>query len=148
MKLKIELVPASSWWNNLRKSLPRREWDKIRKKSYEDSGNRCAVCNWEGTLNCHEIWDYDDEKNIQTLVGFTALCRRCHHIKHIGLAGILAQEGRLIEHFMEVNDCSKDDFIAHREEAFKIWEERSLRTWTVEFGQYEYLRDKLKSKRV
>lgn len=32
MKLEIELVPKTSWWNNLRKILPKSEWDKIRKK--------------------------------------------------------------------------------------------------------------------
>ena len=29
MKLEIELVPKTSWWNNLRKSLTKSEWDKI-----------------------------------------------------------------------------------------------------------------------
>ena len=149
MKLTIELVPSSSWWNNLRKLLPRNQWDIIRKSAYATSGHRCAICSAHSRLNCHEIWHYDDDNHIQRLEGFTALCDLCHHVKHIGLAGILAEQGRLdyekvIEHFMKVNTCNREDFLEHRRQAFEIWASRSSHPWNVDFAEYEHLRDLVK----
>ena len=82
----------------------------------------------EGRMNCHEIWEYDDKNHIQKLLGFIALCSMCHHVKHIGFAGILAREGKLnyekvVEHFMTVNNCDRRTFEEHRKRAFLIWEE-------------------------
>jgi len=92
-------------------------------------------------MNLHEIWEYDDQKHIQKLVGFILLCKMCHHVKHIGLAGILAGEGKLdyddlIEHFCRVNGCTEEDFEEYRDKAFEIWENRSQREWKQDFGKY------------
>ena len=141
-KLKIDLVPSTSWYNNLRKAVSKSKWDKIRKKAYSDYGYKCGICDAEGRLSCHEIWIYDDENHIQKLEGFIALCTMCHHVKHIGFAGILAQQGKLdygkvIAHFMSVNKCDYEDFEEHREKAFEIWKTRSENEWNVELGEYE-----------
>ena len=109
MKLEIDLVPSTAWYSNLRTKIPRKEWDKIRKQSYSDSNHVCAICSVKSKLNCHEIWEYDDKKHIQTLKGFIALCDDCHMIKHIGFAGIQSSKGlldfsKLVEHFKKVND--------------------------------------------
>ena len=97
-KLTIELVPATSWYANLRKLIPKADWDKLRRQVYARYGHRCGVCGASNTrLNCHEIWKYEQRKRIQRLLGFIALCDLCHHVKHIGLAGILARfSGRLV----------------------------------------------------
>lgn len=144
LKLFIELVPRTSWYNNLRKVIHLEEWDKIRKKSYNDAGHKCAICGAIGRLNCHEVWSYDDEAHIQKLEGFTALCDLCHHVKHIGLAGILELQGKLdmeevIKHFMRVNDCDKRTFENHEKAAFEEWRKRSSHKWQVCLGQYENL---------
>jgi 5-methylcytosine-specific restriction endonuclease McrA len=141
MKLEIELVPATTWEANLRKVLSQSEWDKIRKKAYADYGYKCGICGVSERLSCHEIWNYDDINHIQTLKGFIALCDMCHHVKHIGRAGILAREGKLnyskvVEHFMNVNNCDLATFKKHREEAFKQWAERSTYEWKVDIGKY------------
>jgi len=141
LKLKIELVPTSSWYDNLRKYTAKKDWDKIRKKAYASQGYRCGICGARGRMNCHEIWEYDDKRHIQKLTGFIALCNMCHHVKHIGLAGILASRGKLdyekvIEHFIKVNDCDRGDFEKHREEAFVLWKKRSLSDWLVDLREY------------
>lgn len=92
-------------------------------------------------MNLHEIWKYDDFKHTQKLEGFILLCEMCHHVKHIGLAGILADEGRLdynnvIRHFCKVNNCSEKEFEKHRKEAFEIWQNRSQQKWKQDFGKY------------
>ncbi len=144
-QLSIELVPQTSWYTNLRNMMSRENWDKVRKAAYWEHGYRCAVCGVTGVqLYCHELWEYDDENHVQSLKGFTAICPLCHHVKHIGLAGILASEGKLdlnavVEHFMYVNDCSRVDFEQHRHVAFSVWESRSRHPWTVDLGEYAAL---------
>ena len=144
-KLTIELVPQTSWYDNMRKVMSVAEWDKLRKAVYAQYGRRCAVCEVQGRLNCHEVWEYDDSQHLQKLVGFVALCDLCHHVKHIGLAGILANEGKLdyeqvIAHFMQVNGCDRVAFLTYRDAAFATWQERSRHKWHVDLGVYEHLR--------
>jgi len=141
MKLEIELVPKTSWYNNLRKILPGSEWDRIRKEAYRNANYRCEICGQEGRLSCHEIWSYDDIESIQKLEGFQALCDDCHMIKHIGFAGIQASKGlldmdKLISHFMKVNNVNADDFKIHKAKAISTWAERSRREWTVDLGKW------------
>lgn len=142
LKLFIELVPSTSWYDNLRKVLPQEEWDKIRKKSYKDAGHKCTICGANGKLNCHEVWNYNDETHTQKLEGFIALCDLCHHVKHIGLAGILSLKGALdyekvIEHFMKVNECDRRTFDEHKKRAFEEWHERSKHDWHMDLGEYK-----------
>lgn len=66
LKLKIELVPSTSWYDNLRKYTLKQDWDKIRKKAYANYGYRCGICGAEGRLNCHEIWEYDEKTYSET----------------------------------------------------------------------------------
>lgn len=141
LRLEIELVPKSSWYDNLRKHTSKENWDRIRKDAYAKYGYRCGICGADAELNCHEIWEYDNENQIQKLKGFIALCDMCHHVKHIGLAGILASEGKLdyekvIEHFMRVNNCDRATFEEHCERAFDEWRRRSKHQWQVDLGEY------------
>lgn len=144
MKVEIDLVPSTAWYSNLRTKIPQKEWDNIRKQSYADANHKCAICDADGRLNCHEIWEYDDKRYIQKLKGFIALCNDCHMIKHIGFAGIQASEGfldmkKLIEHFMKVNKVDKNAFDRHHEEAFTVWKQRSKYEWTTDLAQWSKL---------
>ena len=147
LRLTIELVPQTCWYNNMRKVLSRSAWDKLRKQVYAQYSHRCGICGALGRLHCHEIWHYDDQLHIQTLRGFIALCEWCHHVKHIGFAGMLADEGRLdfekvVAHFMRVNGCDRETFDRHYREAFERWEERSRHEWKTDLGEYGQLVDK------
>jgi hypothetical protein len=126
----------------MRKAVSKSVWDKIRKSAYAEYGHRCGICNAEGRLECHEIWEYDDQTHVQRLAGFIALCPLCHQVKHIGRAGIVAAQGQLdyeavVEHFMEVNDCDRKTFEQHKGEAFDQWRQRSQHQWTVDLGEYK-----------
>lgn len=146
MRLKIELVPSTVWYSNIRKTVSRDVWDKIRKKAYKEADYHCDICGEKGKLHCHEIWEYNDEEHIQSLKGFQALCENCHMIKHAGFS-MHTKRGReiydreeLIEHFCKVNNCSRDDFLNHEAEAFKKWRKRSKFQWKQDFGEYsEYI---------
>ena len=144
LALTAELVPATSWYSNLRNTMGREDWDRLRREVDARHRNLCGVCESAGTLHCHEIWRYDDIRRVQTLDGFIALCPWCHHIKHLGLANILAERGernyeRLIRHFLWVNACNRQAFHRHRDEAFAQWEKRSKHNWTVDLGKYAML---------
>src|SRR4030043_1154393 len=96
MRLIAELVPSTVWYSSLYRLLPREVWNGLREKIITENGRKCQVCGeTEGKMNLHEIWSYDDAEFVQKLDGFILLCEMCHHIKHIGLAGILAKEGKL-----------------------------------------------------
>ena len=146
LKLKIELVPRGEWYKNLRKQVKQSVWDKIRKKAYADAGHKCSICGTKGRLNCHEIWDYNDDTQVQTLMGFTAVCNMCHHVHHLGLARILARQGKInfddvVNHFLSVNECDREMYDKHEAQAFALWQERSQHSWKQEYGEYTHLLD-------
>lgn len=135
-KLTIELVPLTSWYNNVRSKVSQEEWDIIRKKCYKNANYKCEICGGVGNkwpVECHEIWEYDDKKHIQKLVGFVALCPSCHEVKHIGLA---EKKGRLQHarnHLIGVNSmlCENEaNIMIHL--AFMKYEERSEHKWKVD----------------
>lgn len=139
--LTIELVPKPVWYSNLRKVMPRSQWDVLRRRVYAEYHHVCGICGASGRLECHERWEYDDVAHVQKLLGFFALCVWCHHVKHLGLADILVSEGKLdmervIAHFMRVNQCSRDDFEDARREAFAIWTRRNHYQWRTDLGAY------------
>jgi hypothetical protein len=143
-KLEIDLIPKTCWYSNLRKEMPQSRWDKLRREVLESADHACEICGARGKLNCHEVWEYDDDKQVQKLVGFQAICNLCHHVKHFGRAKLLAAEGYLdleavIEHFKAVNGVGDREFKSHRHQAFRVWTERTHREWRTDFGKFECL---------
>ena len=141
LKLTIELVPRPCWYSNMRGAIPKAAWDKLRRQIYARYQQRCGICGANARLHCHELWSYDDTTHVQTLTGFIALCEWCHHVKHLGHAGILASAGKLdyqqvIAHFLKVNGCSEAQFEAHSHQAFAQWQERNRHTWRTDLGEY------------
>jgi 5-methylcytosine-specific restriction endonuclease McrA len=143
--LTIELVPEPCWYSNMRKAMSPTQWDHLRHEVYQQYGHRCGICGASREmLHCHERWSYDDQQHIQRLEGFIALCVWCHHVKHIGLAGILADQGQLdyeqvAAHFLAVNTCERADFEAYRDAAFALWNRRNRAEWTTDLGAYAAL---------
>jgi hypothetical protein len=142
MRLTAELVPKTAWNKSLAKLLPRSVWNKIRANFISENGRKCQICGeTEGRMNLHEIWTYDDINHTQKLQGFILLCTMCHHVKHIGLAGILSNEGKLdfdrvVRHFCRVNNCLETEFKKHVKDTFATWRERSKYQWKQDFGEY------------
>lgn len=144
LRLTIELVPRTCWFSNMRSVVSRSSWDTLRRQVYAQYGYQCGICQARGKLACHEIWSYDDEQHVQTLQGFIALCEWCHHVKHLGLAGILAGEGKLdydrvVAHFLSVNACRLEDFELYQQQVFVQWRARNHHEWQTDLGAYVYL---------
>lgn len=136
LKLAIELVPESCWYNNLRNLFPEK-WKGIRRDILFKAMGKCQICGGDEGLECHEIWEYDDKKHIQTLKGFIILCYWCHSIKHIGNAFMRMWyesraeeiENKLIHHFMKVNKCRRGTFVVHLREVADLQYERNQHEW-------------------
>lgn len=148
--LKIELIPKNSWFKNLRNSISKSKWDDIRKDVYKKADYRCDLCKSNGKLYCHEIWKYNDIKNIQKLIGFQALCENCHYLNHLGLVNVkIAKKelpgdfiNTLIKHFCEVNNCNEKDFEKERNEAYRKWTERSKKHFYIDLKLWKDILDK------
>lgn len=137
MKLTIELVPSTSWYNNVRSNVSKKEWDKIRKSSYKKAKYRCEICNGVGInhpVECHEIWHYDDINKIQTLKGFISLCPSCHKVKHAGLAEINDESHLVISQLMEVNNLNELQACSYFVDAGEKWIERSKYEWKLDIS--------------
>lgn len=138
-KLTIELVPSTAWYSNVRSNVTTQEWDKIRRKSYLKADNKCEICGDVGTnqgvkhnVECHEIWEYNDECKIQKLIGLISLCPFCHKTKHTGLAQIKGEINIVIKQLMKVNEMTKKEAKDYIDLSFELFEERSNHDWELD----------------
>jgi len=139
LKLTIELVPATSYYDNVRKIISERDWNQIRSRCYTQSGFQCDVCYDNGIdqgrkqkVCCHEIWHYDDKTHTQRLVGFTSLCPLCHQVKHAGLANLNNKIDQVISQLEEVNEMTKEDAENYLVDCFAQHKYRSRFDWNVD----------------
>lgn len=139
-KLRMQLIPESSWYYNLRKVLPPEEWNSLRKKVYAYFGYQCAACGSPGPLHAHEVWSFRTP-GVQRLVRLVALCELCHAVEHFGRTELLNRLylAKVVKHGMKVLKCSFNQFQRRRDKAFKLWASRNLKAWKVDFGPYTRL---------
>ena len=136
-KLSIELVPSTAWGENLRSILHPEHWDELRRASYRKARYRCEICSGKGPnhpVECHEIWQYDDENKIQKLLGLISLCPSCHRVKHIGHAHLIGKGDEAREHLRKINDWSQVEASQYIESVFTLWEERSQFEWNLDLS--------------
>jgi 5-methylcytosine-specific restriction endonuclease McrA len=135
--LEIELVPRTAWCKNIRSEVSKSEWDRLRKAAYKKANYKCEVCGEKGPkhpVECHEIFHYDDEKQIQTLTGLVALCPNCHACKHIGLAQIRGNYDKARKHLAKVNKWSIEQAEKYIQEQFVLWSARSEYQWELDIS--------------
>lgn len=138
--LTIELVPESCWYSNVRSQVSQREWDKLRKATYQAANYCCEICGGKGTkhpVECHEVWHYDDEQRIQKLARMIALCPACHEVKHMGLANVRGRSEMACEHLAKVNGWSIQQTNDYVRQCFQVWQERSQHEWTLDISYLE-----------
>lgn len=140
-KLTIELIPKSCWFSNIRTTVSKKDWDTIRYLSYENANGKCEICGEKGKdqgfkhdLECHEIWDFNDDTKVQKLIGLIALCPICHLVKHIGRAKAIGKAEITHNKLMEVNNWTNKKTIKYIEEAFLEYVKRSEFEWTLDLS--------------
>ena len=137
MKLELDLVPASSWFSNVRAFVSQKQWDSIRHKVYVKANKVCEICGGVGPkhpVECHEIFEYDKENLVQKLTGMIALCPDCHATKHFGLAELQGKRAKVLKHLMKVNKITKVEAEKYISEQFIIWAKRSKRKWALDIS--------------
>lgn len=140
-KLAVELIPSTCHFSNVRTTVTSSEWDKIRFISYEAAGNKCEICKDTGknqgykhNVECHEIWNYDDENHIQKLVGLISLCPTCHQVKHIGRAIAIGKQTICFRQLAKVNQWTSKQVIEHVTASFELHKQRSKYQWELDIS--------------
>lgn len=141
LPLTIELVPKTSWYSNVRSNVTASKWDLIRKKAYQAANNKCQICGdvWKNqgvnyNVECHEIWQYNDNTKEQKLIGLIALCPFCHKTKHVGLAQIRGEEEIVIKQLIKVNKMTRDAAKDYIRGTFELWAARSRYEWRLDIS--------------
>ncbi len=142
MKLTLELIPDTASGSSLYRLLTEKAWKAIRVKVLEEYNSQCVIYGANaGRLNCHKQWEYDDQTNIQRLVRLVILCPMCHLVKNMNTSYVSFEE--LVQHFMRVNECSRQDFDEYyqqsREEQIRRGSckyDEPLPMWEQDFGEY------------
>lgn len=134
-KLKIvpELVPSPLWDRSLatiarHDAKAKKIWEKIRKVVFSAANWRCEVCGSKAKV-VHEVWEYDDLRNIQKLVGFKALCNMCNLATHLGLASVRGLDKEALEHLCRVNEITVEEVKSLIQDSFEIWRKRNAFDW-------------------
>ena len=148
--LSVELVPKSCWFSNVRDHVSAATWDKLRRQTYREARHVCQICGGRGErwpVECHEIWDYDDQSQVQKLIGLIALCPNCHEVKHIGLAGVKGRGEIAKAHLARVNRWTLDQADEYLEDVWAIWAKRSRHRWKLDLTFLEQLGVQVEPKR-
>jgi hypothetical protein len=113
-------------------------------------------------LRMHEVFEYQIKrrgKSVAYLRDLQFLCNRCHGIVHNGqltakliketeqsllqtthfrpmLEAALAKHESTIEHFCNINQCKRDDFFRHAEQATATKRERDKRAWRIDWTTF------------
>lgn len=138
---RIQLIPETSWYYNLRKVLPREEWDNLRRRVYAEYGYCCAGCRTTGKMHAHEVWEWNMKTKVQKLVEVVALCELCHAVEHFGHTEMQGRAFTLkvVRHITKVLDWTHNQFWKQREKAIKTWQQRNVYDWKIDFGPYAKL---------
>lgn len=153
----FDLVPTTAQGSTLRTLMSRRHWDRIRRQSREEAGDRCRLCGRRGrrvegvrsvgVLEGHELWSYDDERNIQKLVSVQTVCPDCHQALHwqhekppdpattnryhqgpaLAMLEMLARSG-----------WDRSELLEHHARVIELWRVRSNSLWTLDARAAEH----------
>lgn len=137
MRLTVELVPRTCWYSNVRSEVSRADWEICKQYVRERSGDKCEICGGQGRrwpVECHEIWDYNDQSHVQRLVDLIALCPACHEVKHFGRTEVVGRGRQAFEHLQKVNGWTHSETVDYLQNVNTIWEQRSRHEWTLDIG--------------
>lgn len=144
-RLSVELVPATCWYTNVRSNVTRAEWEKCKRYVRTRSGDRCEICGGVGPawpVEAHEIWHYDDETQVQTLVDLIALCPPCHRVKHIARTATVGGAEvfeRSFRHLATINGWTDDHTARYLQVQHQIWQIRSTMPWRLDLSLLDAL---------
>lgn len=144
LPLRVELVPSNMWGKNVRAVVSKTVWETLRWNLGATQNRpfipefytgddwsqrwdaRCRYCGSKpAEMELHELWEYDDEKKAQRLMGFATACDQCHLAIHYGRAINIGESDKALAQLEKVNGWSPAKARQHVEAAMKTWESRS-----------------------
>jgi hypothetical protein len=131
------LVPKPLWGKSaaqLFKGKGRAVWKRIRTEALQVALNACQVCSDatpESVLNCHELWEYDDEHATATLVGLRIQCRNCDCAVHMGRAEKQGFLDVAIAQLCKVNGIGEPEAMTLYRRAKGVWSQRNKKQWRI-----------------
>jgi hypothetical protein len=149
-RLTIELVPQTCWFSNVRSEVSSEAWEKLKRMTFQRANYQCEICSSRGSqwpVECHEVWHYDDQQRLQTLVGLIALCPACHEVKHMGLANVRGRGTIAAGQLAKVNRWTKEQTQAYITSQFEVWEKRSKYAWQLDIRWLEQFDIHVQSRR-
>ena len=129
-----EMLPVTTWEQNVRGLYGLELWDRMRKHAYQAAGFRCEICAAQGRLEAHEAWELSNETAVQRLTGLQALCPLCHKAKHLGIARRLGMLAQVKQQLLRVNGWTASRLEFEIREAYEVWEQRCEWPWTVDLS--------------
>lgn len=129
-----EMLPVTTWEQNIRHLMGTEVWDRMRKHAYRAAGYRCEICGERGRLEAHEKWALVNETTVQKLERIMALCPLCHKAHHLGIARRLGMLGDVRRHLQRVNGWTTVQLDAEIQEAYEVWEQRCEWPWEVDLS--------------
>jgi len=94
----------------------------------------CQVCSAGASasaLNCHELWDYDDDQGTATLVGLRIQCRNCDSAVHMGRAVRLGFGNAALGQLVKVNLIGAREAKMLYRSALDEWRRRNKKQWRI-----------------
>lgn len=80
---------------------------------------------------CDEMWSYDEDLGVATLVGFRILCPACDKARHFGLAGLIDRAELALDQLAAVNGIDLAAARRLQRNAGRDWVRRSALAWTI-----------------
>lgn len=127
----VDLIPATSWGASLANILTPGSWKRVRDGVVNFAGG-CEDCGVQNNLECHEIWSYDEEIGVQTLVGLRSVCDACHETYHLGFARVNGRYAAALERLATINRIAKKEIERFESEIVEKFISRSEIEWTLD----------------
>jgi hypothetical protein len=142
--LRAGLLPSATWGSNLRGVFSREDWDRLRIPVCTAAGDRCEVCGAQVFTDsgrprrpdCHELWTFEHKngRNIQRLDVLIALCRDCHRVQHVGLAGVQGETDAVIAKLQAVNGWTQPQAQQEVARAWTEYERLERYSWDLDLS--------------
>lgn len=131
-----DMLPSSTWEDNLRTRLKPEEWDRLRKFCYSAAGNTCVACGSRGEphVEAHEVWRFDEKTSTQYLKGLLCLCPTCHKIKHWGYSNRLGILPQVRDRIKWLNDWDDQILAKSLDDVAKRQDQLSRIKWTLDLS--------------
>jgi hypothetical protein len=140
-KLTVEMVPRTCHYSNVRTMVTPKQWDELRFATYDKAKHTCEICGDNGhnqgykhRVECHEIWNYDDNTQTQKLTGLIALCPTCHQVKHIGRSKRIGKGYNCYKQLTKVNHWTKEMIDKHILDSQAEYRIRSKMQWKLDIS--------------